>query len=300
MSKSQFYLQQCSDVASKSTMCFHLGALLVKGGKVISSGYNHHRTHYDGSDSSHGQRKPVSMHAEMHAIYNATGMSPAFSKQVQGDSRRVSDSSRNGSDAGWVDEDEDEEQQQQQFQTQPTSSSDISDSEITDLSPSLRDIQSKARSCLKGQKGGAGKNPPTKSKQKHFCNSERELKSHGRSGRRDSGSGSDHYSQPHVQSPLEPFEDVKLYDVRRRDPRVNGADLYVARFTKNGLGPAKPCGRCLEWCRWAGVKRVFHWNPDSGSWDALKVNDPSNAYLTHADHKINTRTFKAYTYARSK
>src|SRR5262249_16169127 len=29
-----------------------------------------------------GHRKPVSMHAEMHAIFTATGMSPAFRKQV--------------------------------------------------------------------------------------------------------------------------------------------------------------------------------------------------------------------------
>lgn len=43
MNKSQFYLQQCSDAASKSPMCFTLGAVLVKGGKIISTGYNHHR-----------------------------------------------------------------------------------------------------------------------------------------------------------------------------------------------------------------------------------------------------------------
>jgi tRNA(Arg) A34 adenosine deaminase TadA len=49
-------------------MLFKLGAVLVKGGKVISTGHNHHRTHYDGNDA---KRKPVSMHAEMHAIFNA-------------------------------------------------------------------------------------------------------------------------------------------------------------------------------------------------------------------------------------
>ena len=72
-------------------------------------------------------------------------------------------------------------------------------------------------------------------------------------------------------------------------------DMYVARFTKNGFGSAKPCGRCVEWCRWAGVKRVFHWNPHvkpSGAWDVLKVNDPTSAYLTHADFKINARTVR--------
>lgn len=135
MSKAQFYLQQCSDAASKSSMCFHLGAILVKGGKIISTGYNHHRTHYDGSDSAHGQRKPVSMHAEMHAIYNATGMSPAFSRQVKAESRRVSpwrppqypSSSPSGtasgspsqSDAAWIDEEEEYSEPQQDVQPPP-------------------------------------------------------------------------------------------------------------------------------------------------------------------------------------
>ncbi|KAF7795114.1 hypothetical protein EIP86_006260 [Pleurotus ostreatoroseus] len=57
---------------------------MVKGGKIISTGYNHHRTHYDGGELvTHGNRKPVSMHAEMHAIYNVTGMTPSFKTQVQ-------------------------------------------------------------------------------------------------------------------------------------------------------------------------------------------------------------------------
>ena len=82
MNKTQFYLSQCADAASKSPMCFTLGAVLVKGGKVISSGHNHHRPHYDGAEvRTRGHRKPVSMHAEMHAIYSLTGMSPSFRKQ---------------------------------------------------------------------------------------------------------------------------------------------------------------------------------------------------------------------------
>ena len=85
MNKTQFYLSQCADAASKSPMCFTLGAVLVKGGKVISSGYNHHRPHYDGAEvRTRGHRKPVSMHAEMHAIFSLTGMSPSFRKQRQG------------------------------------------------------------------------------------------------------------------------------------------------------------------------------------------------------------------------
>jgi tRNA(Arg) A34 adenosine deaminase TadA len=68
----------------QSPMGFKLGAAMVKGGKIISIGHNHHRTHYDGADVKvNGHRKPVSMHAEMHAIYNVIGMSPSFKRQVQ-------------------------------------------------------------------------------------------------------------------------------------------------------------------------------------------------------------------------
>lgn len=82
MNKSQFYLSSCADAASKSPMSYTLGAVLVKGGKIISTGHNHHRPHYDGAEvRTRGHRKPVSMHAEMHAIYNLTGMSPSFRKQ---------------------------------------------------------------------------------------------------------------------------------------------------------------------------------------------------------------------------
>lgn len=58
MSKTQYYLSQCVEAATKSPMCFTLGAVMVKGGKIISSGYNHYRTHYDGNElGSHGHRK---------------------------------------------------------------------------------------------------------------------------------------------------------------------------------------------------------------------------------------------------
>lgn len=110
MNKTQFYLSQCAEAASKSPMCFTLGAVMVKGGKVLSSGHNHHRPHYDGAEiGRHGHRKPVSMHAEMHAIFSVTGMSPSFKTQVQGNewrvprrrerAARVSPSAREGSDA---------------------------------------------------------------------------------------------------------------------------------------------------------------------------------------------------------
>lgn len=93
--KTDYYLSQCAIAASKSSMTYHLGAVLVKGGKVISTGHNHHRTHYDGNDIlKHGHRKPTSMHAEMHAIFSLTGMSPSFKQQVQLSLRRTAASKR--------------------------------------------------------------------------------------------------------------------------------------------------------------------------------------------------------------
>ncbi|KAG9104541.1 hypothetical protein FRC07_009781 [Ceratobasidium sp. 392] len=62
-------------------MSFTLGAVLVKGGKVIAHGVNS-RTNYDGSCKQPG-RKPISMHAEMHSISMATGLTPTFKSQVQ-------------------------------------------------------------------------------------------------------------------------------------------------------------------------------------------------------------------------
>ena len=80
---------------------------------------------------------------------------------------------------------------------------------------------------------------------------------------------------------------AKGWSVRRRDPRVNGADIYVARFLKNGMGNARPCWRCLEWCRWAGIKRVFHWDGETGRWECVKVNDANKEpYETRADGRL--------------
>lgn len=82
-------------------------------------------------------------------------------------------------------------------------------------------------------------------------------------------------------------EPSKGRDARRRDSRVNGADIYVARFTKDGLGSAKPCWRCIQWCCWFGVKRIFHWNPATGGFEVLKVNEGCKDYYeTQADVRL--------------
>ncbi|KIM24528.1 hypothetical protein M408DRAFT_232497 [Serendipita vermifera MAFF 305830] len=89
--------------------------------------------------------------------------------------------------------------------------------------------------------------------------------------------------------------------------KATGADLYVARMTRSGtLGNAMPCWRCLEWCKWAGVKRVFHYSIEEedqhaavgkgkgkekakvGKWICVKVNDvrPEDCYWTQGDGRI--------------
>lgn len=93
--------------------------------------------------------------------------------------------------------------------------------------------------------------------------------------------------------------------------RVTGSDLYVVRLTRSGaFGNAMPCWRCLEWCKWAGVKRIFHYtiedmadstvndgvgsNPcgrkesRKGRWVCIKVNEatPESCYWTQGDGKI--------------
>jgi hypothetical protein len=91
----------------------------------------------------------------------------------------------------------------------------------------------------------------------------------------------------HAGTPAPPCEADKAWSARRRDPRINGADIYVARVTKVGMGSAKPCWRCVEWCRWAGVKRIFHWNGEDGKFDMVKVNTAErDQYETHADIRL--------------
>ena len=83
-------------------------------------------------------------------------------------------------------------------------------------------------------------------------------------------------------------EAEKAWSARRRDPRINGADIYVARVTKVGMGSARPCWRCVEWCRWAGVKRIFHWNGEESRFDVVKVNTAErDQYETHADLRLS-------------
>ncbi|KDQ55971.1 hypothetical protein JAAARDRAFT_48384 [Jaapia argillacea MUCL 33604] len=217
-------------------MCFTLGAVMVKGGKIISSGHNHHRPHYDGAEvGTRGHRKPVSMHAEMHTIFNVTGMSPSFKKQVQGVERRAP-------------------QRTPPAPNQTKGTKGLSESEPRRLS---WDGHAEITKIAEGE----GQAP--------------RITAIGAGWGRAWG---EQWERKDLN---------KCWDARRRDPRVNGADIYVARFTKNGTGTAKPCWRCLEWCKWAGVKRIFHWNNEEGKFDVVKVNSAViEQYETHADIRL--------------
>ncbi|OSC96403.1 hypothetical protein PYCCODRAFT_1379249 [Trametes coccinea BRFM310] len=280
MNKTQFYLSQCAEAASKSPMCFTLGAVMVKGGKVISSGYNHHRPHYDGSElKTHGHRKPVSMHAEMHAIFSLTGMSPSFKTQVQGMERRGQKGLRAP-------------RRVSRGPLTPTTMLPSAATTSTTAAPSSKPSKGKSKqrhrsSSRHSSSSGLGHVLSGASSSEESSGSESSRpSSHGRP-RSSSSSCSPSASSKTVTRTRQPREIDKLWDARRRDPRANGADIYVARFTKNGMGTAKPCWRCLEWCRWAGVKRIFHWNAEEGKFDVVKVNSAeSGQYETHADIRL--------------
>lgn len=78
---------------------------------------------------------------------------------------------------------------------------------------------------------------------------------------------------------------------RHRSSRINGADIYVVRLVKDGMGKAYPCTRCIEWCRWAGVKRIFHWDPEVNAFLVVKVNGTEAGYETLADLKMMNGMF---------
>jgi hypothetical protein len=71
--------------------------------------------------------------------------------------------------------------------------------------------------------------------------------------------------------------------------RANGADIYVTCVGRGGvLGTAHPCARCVQWCAWAGIRRVFHWSPTTHRFEVVKVADAKTSvvYATTADRRL--------------
>ncbi|KAJ7092448.1 hypothetical protein B0H15DRAFT_938552 [Mycena belliarum] len=240
MNKTQFYLSQCVDAATKSTMYYRLGSVLVKGGKVISTGFNHQRPNYE----KPGNGLPLSMHAEMACIFNATrGQAPALKQQVQ---------------PGKC--------------TQQKSALRPAEAQRRDLErrrlPSRVSYQGKSRRAFYPSR--------------HY---------------HEEGQEAEPTYEQHGNDPATPCPGVRCVASSKKRARarhsrggrdISGATLYVCRVTKDGFGCSKPCWRCVNWCEWAGVKRIFYWSVDEGRFVCLKVGaaGDQNIYQTAADTRF--------------
>ncbi|KAJ7607487.1 hypothetical protein FB45DRAFT_690387, partial [Roridomyces roridus] len=250
MKKSQFYLSHCVEAASKSPMRYTLGSALVKGGKVISTGFNHQRPNYDAPGSC---GTPASMHAEMACIFNATRGQGPVHKQQQG--------------------------QQQQHQQKGHGN------------------YEKQKGYYDGGSGRGGldaRRAPTsilpnahhQRPQDHHHHDEEDqdqADSSSSSSSVDDSRGAGGKKRDRV--------DRVERGSRSRNPKLQGADLYVCRVNKSGeFGCARPCWRCVEWCAWAGVRRIFHWSVAEGRFVCVKVGGASeeDCYQTVADFRFLT------------
>ncbi|KAJ7630114.1 hypothetical protein DFH06DRAFT_1480194 [Mycena polygramma] len=242
MNKSQFYLSQCVDAASKagqaftfwpsnltlyfsqSTMYYTLGAVIVKGGKVLSSGCNHQRPNYD----TPGSGRPVSMHAEMASIFNATrGAAPARKQQAAPKQKQHNNTKK-------------AKRYPEEYR---------------------RDLEYRRESGL----------VPYKGKTKRAFYPSRHYPHH------QGQEAAPAYEQGHDPVCAGAWDPVRKQG-RSRYSKLNGCDLYVCRVTKNGeFGCSKPCWRCVDWCAWAGIRRIFHWSMVEGRFICLKVGDASKA-----------------------
>ncbi|KAH8802295.1 hypothetical protein DL96DRAFT_1475581 [Flagelloscypha sp. PMI_526] len=240
----QQYFDKCIEEAQKSPMSFKLGAVLVKGGKILSSGFNHTRTRYTGP-SSRGFIQPASFHAEMHAIFTATGgISPSFKTQVSRNESCLKPSKQNAFKEG----------QREQNNTCPPHRQ--------------HDNQRSSRARRDGGR--------------------RSRRAGTTCGSKEPTTALDPCS---LEAPIHMNSTPRHRPLRSRNTRSNGADLYVARILKDGTGVASPCVRCVEWCRWAGIRRIYHWDPSLGGFMVVKVSDRDAGYETVADARMYGGTF---------
>ncbi|KAK7055519.1 CMP/dCMP-type deaminase domain-containing protein [Favolaschia claudopus] len=244
--KSQFYLSLCADAASKSTMYYQLGSVIVKGGKVISTGFNHQRPNY--CEPRNG--RPMSMHAEMASIFNATrGAAPALKQQQQQQQQRK------------------EQQQNEKKKKAKRYAEEEYSRDLERLSPGASLVPYEAKTTRRRVSYQTGR--PA-----HYQGQEADDACEGKGGECSVGQEVTGKQQRRSQ---------------QQHSKLNGCDLYVCRTTKKGeFGCSKPCWRCVSWCRWAGIKRIFHWSVEEGRFICLKVGDASVAecYETVADVRL--------------
>ncbi|KAJ7730240.1 hypothetical protein DFH07DRAFT_969236 [Mycena maculata] len=239
MNKSQFYLSQCAEAASKSTMYYTLGSVLVKGGKVISTGFNHQRPNYD----SLGKGMAPSMHAGYRADYHEQRwrayLTPPVAKP-RGKSSKFNRAREQGHGKQHANE--------QNNNLKKT---------MRKAEEQHRDLEARRRASLVPHEG-----PPRRT---FYPARQTQYEYHQR--------GQEHETEPasEANGPGARGTAQKQRRRRARNSRLNGADLYVCRVTPAGFGCARPCWRCVEWCAWAGIRRIFHWSTVEGRFVCLKV-----------------------------
>jgi len=79
----------------------------------------------------------------------------------------------------------------------------------------------------------------------------------------------------------------------RRSTRTNNTDLYVVRINGATGKPAtaRPCWRCVAWCEWAGVKRIFYWDENKNGFEVMRIGGgqciKEMVYRTRSDWKMS-------------
>ncbi|KAK7055525.1 CMP/dCMP-type deaminase domain-containing protein [Favolaschia claudopus] len=223
--KSQFYLSLCADAASKSTMYYQLGSVIVKGGKVISTGFNHQRPNY--CEPRNG--RPMSMHAEMASIFNATrGAAPALKQQQQQQQQQ-------------------RKEQQNEKKKKATRYAEECSRDLERLSPGASLVPYEAKTTRRRVSYQTGR--PA-----HYQGQEADDACEGKGGECSVGQEVTGKQQRRSQ---------------QQHSKLNGCDF-------------------VSWCRWAGIKRIFHWSVEEGRFICLKVGDASVAecYETVADVRL--------------
>ncbi|KAF7307890.1 CMP/dCMP-type deaminase domain-containing protein [Mycena kentingensis (nom. inval.)] len=271
MNKPQYYLSQCVEAASKSPMYYTLGSAIVKGGKVISTGYNHQRPQYD----TPGSGKPLSMHAEMASIFNATLCPiPAGSQHAAALGAQHKKKAAKNVHGNYHNYRANNEEQGQGQQGQHGLDS-------------QRRNPSRVPYAVPRATMRRTSHPHHHPHHHHHALPEEEYpyvyETETEAVRRGVGTGTGAGSKGRKRS-----NDASS---RRKFGRVSGADLYVVRVTRSGeYACAKPCWRCIEWCAWAGIKRIFHWGVIEQRWVCLKVGDASAGdwYETLTDTRVFT------------
>ena len=78
-------------------------------------------------------------------------------------------------------------------------------------------------------------------------------------------------------------------------PKAQKKELKRKRKTKGDLEIVDGEGAYEgPWARWAGVRRIFHWDVTSGRWAVLKVGGAGEFYETRADERLGSGAVSAY------